>query len=736
MRDSVRHPLAAVWACAQAGGYNDLPPAAVDFETFYRTKKKAKAGLPVVSVEEQGNWGYCRQREWEAYMVSIYSPACPALGLPEIAYVGDPRHAPWAAIAGRVWLSHNRNFDRHVFERLCELGIVKCDVSESPNAAEQWGRQMYSVWHDTADLVVYCHLPRALAKCSALLFGLVLDKEARNSMDGVQWSEVPEAEKQRVLTYALEDAVLCCMLWLKLAPMWPEIERKASLHTGNIEFRGIPVDSDLVAQHISTLETALWQTRSRIPWVDTEDDKGKPVALRSKKALDRECLKCGVPAPTTTSQKAKEFLDWLDEYGDKVPAIYELARFRRIDRALSVYRALQARQRPDGRAALGLKYMGADKTGRWSGANKFNLQNIIKTPMAFVKGTFAWVVFDKLQKKYVDDNGATYAPDECHIIDTRACITASPGRKLIIADLSQIEPRVLNWIVGNTEFLKFCAAGMSPYEAHARASMGWTGGNLKKENPQVYALAKARVLALGYGAGWQKFIEMARGYLETEAEFLKVFGVTPSSRDTERFLRYLSFLVEKMNHKASGQALKAWPELDEQTRNIWVNSWVQVDDFRRTNPLIAGKENIARGTKAGLWERLDRDFRASYAPGADGVFENELPNGRVLKYFDCSPAWGGSSKPNSKMAIPSRTYGGLLTENCVQAIARDVFLNGVLNVEEGGYEVLFHVHDEIVVEAPADADREHVSTLLTRLPEWATGLPVAAESEDSQRYKK
>jgi hypothetical protein len=733
MREIVRQKLAEVWSRAQGTLGHDLPPAAVDFETFYRTKKAAKKkGLPVVSVEEQGNWGYCRHPEWEAYMVSIFAPGDPARGIPEISFVGDPKDAPWAAIAGRVWLSHNRNFDKHVFERLCELGIVKCDVSSLPNAAELWGKPLYSAWHDTADLAVYGHYPRALAKVAALLFKLILDKEARSSMDGVRWADVPEEEKQRVLTYALEDAALCVMVWLELAPRWPEHERQASLHTGNIEFRGIPVNRDLVTQHIAALETALWKTRSRIPWVDTEDeDTGKPYALRSKKALDRECVKCGVPPPVNTAQKSKEFLEWLDEYGDKVPAIYELARYRRIDRALSTYKALAARIRPDGRAAVGLKYMGADKTGRWSGANKFNLQNIIKTPLAFEPVTFDWVAWDKSQKSYVKDDGTKVSG--AIVIDTRACITASPGRKLIIPDLSQIEPRVLNWIVGNEEFLKLCRQGMGPYEAHARASMGWTAGNLKKENPGLYALAKARVLALGYGAGWQKFIEMARGYLETEAQFLAIFGVSPEERDVQRFLRYLEFLVEKMKHKASAQALTLWPELDETTRNIWVNSWVQVTDFRRTNPLIAGKEDQSKGTKSGLWERLDRDFRASYR---DGIYENELPSGRVLKYYNCSPAWGGSSRPNNEMSKPSRTYGGLLVENCVQAIARDVFLHGILNLEAAGYVVLFHVHDEAVVDAPLDADPKHVSDLLAQIPDWAVGLPVASEYEESAHYKK
>lgn len=728
MREPLQQILSA--ALARPGRKTgERPAAAVDFETFYRTEKTAKRlRLSACTVELQGNWGYCRHPEWEAYMVSIYSPACEELGLPEVSFVGAVKDAPWADIAGRVWLSHNRNFDKHVFERCVEQGLVPGITTELD------ARCAYTQWHDTADLAVFVHLPRALAKVANLAYNLALDKGARTDMDGVQWRELDEDQRERLLAYALEDSVIAWVFWSDYSDRWPEHERALSLHTGNIESRGIPVDRAGVLTDIGILETALWKTRNRIPWVDTEDeDTGKPYALRSKKALNRECLKCGVPPPDSTAAKSADFLDWLDEYGDKVPAIFELARYRRLDRALSVYKALLSRIRPDGRAALGLKYMGADKTGRWSGANKFNLQNLIKVPFFFT-AEFEWA-----------DAGSRGAKPEnaAFVVDIRSRLTASPGRKLLIPDLSQIEPRVLNWVVGNTPFLNLIAKPgpdgktMSPYEAHARAFMGYAppAGSppMKKHAQGLYALAKARVLALGYGAGWAKFIEMARGYCETEAEFLAVFATTPDEAVVERFLDYLSFLVDKMGHKASKDALAAWPELDEQTQHIWVNSWVQVQDFRKTNPLIASKENPDRGTKSGLWERLDKDFKASVN---DGVFENELPSGRVLKYFSVTPQWGWSCRPGNPMARPGRTYGGLLTENLVQAIARDVFAHGVLTLEAAGYQVLFHVHDEAIVDCPLDADPAEIMRLLCTVPEWCKSLPVASECEESAHYKK
>ena len=689
MRSSLNDLVSAADARRKQAGL-DLGFAAVDFETFYRSERSAeRSGREACSVDLLGNWAYCRHPDWHAYLVSIFAP------IVGVNYAGPLEGAPWSAIAGLLWISHNRNFDRHVYERLVELGVAP---------APAWRE-----WHDTADLAVYVNLPRSLSQAIAAAYPLRLDKAARSEMDGRTWSELSEDEQKRMLAYAEEDAVACWLLWADHAESWPEHERLVSLHTGEIEFRGIPVERSAIERDLEVLETAKWQARREIPWCNDEDEDGQPVALGSRKALEQECIRRGVPPPRTTAQKSKEFLEWVDRYGASVPAVMGLNRYRRIDRTVAIYRNLLTRIRPDGRAALGLKYGGAERTLRWSGAGRFNLQNLIKVPLCFDTHC-AWV----------EPNSVTTA---ANVVDLRARFVASPGRKLIIADLSQIEPRILNWIVGNDDFLGMCSKGMSPYEAHARASMGWTGGNLKKEDPRLYALAKARVLALGYGAGWAKFIEMARGYLGSEEEFVAIFAVDPEPAQVDGFLEYQRWLTRKLGHLGASRTLDEWPQLDERTRNIWVNAWTQVQDFRRSNPRIKA-----------LWENLDEHLRR--ADLGDGKLENELPSGRSLRYFNVSSRGGFQSSPGNVTNPRQNTYGGLLTENMVQAIARDCFVHGILNLEAAGFRVLFHVHDEVVVEAPMDAEPSHVVELLTQMPEWCNGLPVAAEAEVSNHYKK
>ena len=676
-------------------GLRELCPntAAVDFETYYSKD---------CSVQTDGNWAYCQNPEWDAYMVSIYAPGI------DLEYVGPPRDAPWEKISGMTWLAHNANFDRHVYERLVEQGLI-------PEVA-------YKVWHDTADLAVYSHLPRALASAVKTSFDLSISKAARSNAKGKRWPlDFSETEQHVMLDYAMDDAVLCMALWGKHAGGWPQHERDLSLHTGNIEFRGVPVSREQIEKNLEILQTALWAAKKKIPWHDETDQKCKPVALGSPKAMERECFRRGVPPPKTTALKEKAFIDWLDDYGELVPSIRDLSRYRRINRAIKVYQSLLKRIRPDGMASLSLKYFGADKTGRWSGTSKFNLQNMAKAPI-YLDKDFGWL----------DTGVFGAAPDGAvYVVDMRSCIVALPGHTLGISDLSQIEPRMLSWVIQDRVFLAACAAGQSPYEAHARASMGWTGGVLKKENPDIYALAKARVLALGYGAGWQKFIEMARGYLGSEEAFLEIFAKDTDEDQRAGFINYNEWLTDKLNNKAAKTVLREWPMVDDQTKDIWVNAWIQVTDFRKSNPLLASKKLDG---PLGIWEKLDAAFKK--AADTSGFYETAMPSGRSLHYYDVTSSRGYQCRQNNPNAVPTRMYGGKLTENLIQALSRDAFALGILRLEQAGLKVLFTVHDEAVVDLPPGRSIDEVNTLLAQPPPWAKSLPVAAEGESSVFYQK
>lgn len=275
-------------------------------------------------------------------------------------------------------------------------------------------------------------------------------------------------------------------------------------------------------------------------------------------------------------------------------------------------------------------------------------------------------------------------------IDVRSMFVPREGHSLIICDLSQIEPRCLAYLTKQKAFLKLVGEGSSPYEAHARLTMHYKDDEpLKVKDPAKYKLAKARVLSLGYGAGAVKF---------------------------------------------KGMAEKAGLPLSEG------ESKKTVKDFRASNPEIVG-----------FWKRLDALFKTSM-PRHDVKPEPlvvTLPSGRELVYLnpEIRRVKGMPPTPVATTTIGGNKvpfYGGKICENVVQATARDVFGHMLLEVEEylvssGNGNLLFHVHDEVILEVPtnkAERVREDIERIMSTEVPWLPGCPLAAEADITSHYKK
>src|SRR5262249_30087332 len=128
----------------------------------------------------------------------------------------------------------------------------------------------------------------------------------------------------------------------------------------------------------------------------------------------------------------------------------------------------------------------------------------------------------------------------------------------------------------------------------------------------------------------------------------------------------------------------------------------------------------------------------------DGMFlRMHLPRGRSIAYPHPHIATNEYGKPvvffkdNSKGFKDERAWRGLLIENAVQGVARDIFAEALIRLEAAGYPVVLHVHEEIVVEMPdGSGSLEEFCKLMTAAPPWAAGLPIAAEARESQRFIK
>lgn len=425
---------------------------AIDFETDWSSD---------YSVADMGTWAYVRDARFRAHTVS-------AVADDGFEWVGDPKQAPWAKfLQYRTWVSHNAWFDSQVYAQYVPTG-------HRPDA-----------WHCTADLMGYLQYPRSLKDSVAQAFGVTLDKSIREKMKGGDLFAPQQAE---IDAYALEDARWCLKLWQRFSPRWPAHERALSIHTRAMAERGIGFDRPGADKALEVLTRALAREAAEIPWTEY----GQPPTSRN--ALFTHCDEAGVPRPVTTAEKDPRWQEWLEANEAAVPFVRSLNRWRKLNRTKTVVEAMIARS-ADGRLHSPLRYYGAAVTGRWSGSDGLNMQNLNARD---VKGG----------------------------VDLRALIRPPAGHKFIISDLAQIEPRVLAVLCGDEKLLGQLRNGLGLYEAHARATMGWDGGPLKTENPMLYKLAKARVLGLGYGCGPEKFVLVAK----------IMAGLTLSEQDAQDFV--------------------------------------------------------------------------------------------------------------------------------------------------------------------------------------------------------
>lgn len=647
---------------------DEMRTIAVDTETYYDAE---------YSVKKLGTYHYTRDDRFDPYLVSVYDGT--------EGWVGHPRDFNWESLRGALLVAHNRAFDHQVYDRMVELGIV-------PSVA-------FTGWDCTANLTSFLCNRRALAEAYEFLYGEKVSKEVRAKASGKHWSSFTPDQQKAMLEYALRDAENCWRIWNDHSRRWPQFERDLSNQTIDIGRRGVAVDWEKVDRYIVLVHGMIQETERLLPWVE---EGGKPT---SPKEIAAHCRRCGIPAPPVKSHDEEAFFAWEDQYAPTNPWIRCISSRRSLASLLSLLHNIRNRRREDDTMASVLKYLAAH-TGRWSGDAQINLQNQRKEPIfRNEKGLM------ELNERRCREAGKCHAatgkyPDwVTGFLDMRSLYIPRPGKKFIIADLSQIEPRVLNCIIGNRAMLDQVAKGMSIYEAFARSSMGWRGGDLKKEDKALYALAKAQVLGLGYGCGWKKFITLAGAS-----------GVDLTKDDPE-------FEIEHDRYTDEPRKVPGYGSFSRKC----------VAAFRAANPAICA-----------LWRSLDEAFRRSV--GSD--FEMELPSGRVMRYrqvrYELHMRADDQGKPIKERVYTAEIdgrrytfYGGMLTENLVQATSRDIFAGHLLAIPRAGIgDVVFHVHDEVVIEADPDVPKERVVEIMSMPPEWMPDIPLAAEATDATCYQK
>lgn len=414
---------------------------ALDFETYYDKR---------CSIKTLGPLGYFSHPDFDAYMVSV-------VGDNGVKFVGHPKDFDWKLLKDSRVLSHNASFD----ETLYFYGVSQ----------NWWPDEWSGEWHCTADMAVYCGLPRSLKGATAQAYDLKVDKSTRDNMSGKRWENMKPEFKKEVSDYALKDSELCLKLWQDYSDKWPEREREISLVNRRCVQRGLPIDADLLRKQLETIKAELFNAESLIPWIGDQP-------LLSRPAFDDHCRSVGIEPPASLAEGDPDAEEWLRVHGQKFAWVGAVKNWRRINSLKCKLESFDYATMPNSRFYGNIMYFGAH-TGRFSGSGgNLNLQNLPKDEMFGVK--------------------------------MRHLIAPKEDKRLLVVDLSQIEVRTLCWLAGDHETMKEIKESEDIYEAFAIRFGLWSRekGSLRND-PQTRHKVKAMVLGCGYGAGAPKFAVMS-----------------------------------------------------------------------------------------------------------------------------------------------------------------------------------------------------------------------------------
>ena len=469
---------------------------------------------------------------------------------------------------------------------------------------------------------------------------------------------------------------------LKRFPM-PDREWHHYRVNERINDRGVRIDTELVRQAI-TCDLLLSDAMTTKAYELTGLENPNSVS-QLKTWLDER----GIPMETLGKKNVTEMISELDKNGVDAEAMDMLKL--RLQMAKSSVKKYQAAERcvcPDGRARGLFQFYGASRTGRYSGRN-IQLQNLPQNHISTLDEARTLVkmgCFDMVESIY----GNT--PDVLSQL-IRTMLIPRDGCEFIVADFSAIEARVLAWEAGEQWVLDafkngedlYCATASQMF--HVPVVKHGINGDLRQKG-------KIATLACGYGGSSGALISMGALQMGLKEEEL--------------------------------------PEI--------------IDSWREANPKIVQywwdvEKAAMQAFKTG--ERQDIG-RISFA-FSSGTLWIVLPSGRKLAYLvpkqqpnrfgRMSLTYEGVGQ-NHKWAR-QETYSGRLVENATQAIARDILAEAMARIEDESLNIVAHVHDEVIIEAPKGKYTvEEICQLMAANPDWCDGLPLAAAGYKGDYYFK
>lgn len=690
----------------------------IDFET-----------RSTVDLKKTGSYVYAEDETTDLWC------ACYAFGDGEIRtwVPGDPcpLDVEEHILTGGILVAHNANFERVIWKYI--LG---------PRYG--WPEPEIKQWRCTMVMAYAQGIPGALADAAAAL-GIAEQKDASGHRLMMQmarprkktktetiWWDTPE-KITRLLEYCRQDVATERQIYGVIRPLkaseldlW-HLDQK-------INDRGVHVDLDLC----ESAKEIVRETTEKLDGRMREATSLAVTACSNRNQIVAFLHACGVQCESIAKDQLEALLARRD-LPEKARTVLEIRREASKASVAKIDTLMRGTNR-DGRARGMLQFGGAWRTMRWAG-RRFQPQNLKRPDLKDVNTAIAHIM--EGDAELID---MLYGDPLSVVGDTiRGMISAPPGKKLISADYSNIEGRVLAWLAGEEwkcqAFRDFDAGiGADIYLLTASEITGIPLEKLSKDSPERQSHGKVPELALGFQGSVGAFQTMAVTY-----------GVTLTDREVQT-------IVDNWRFKHT--AIKAyWYDLEEAAVNATETAGATERAgsviFRQAGSFLymqlPSKRFLAYAYPAMNWKEVPwYDDQGLYTVEWDGEIEEAREKyGEAYAGFNAAGDLLLKRKARklcvSYMGVNSYTrkwercfaYGGLLAENATQATARDILAAAMPKLEAAGYSIILTVHDEIVAEVDEDfGSIEEMCRIMEELPPWAAGLPVAAAGWEGERYRK
>lgn len=391
----------------------------------------------------------------------------------------------------------------------------------------------------------------------------------------------------------------------------------------------------------------------------------------------------------------KKLIETIDD--DKAKRMLEI-RQELAKTSVKKYQAMVEAVCLDGRVRGLLQFYGANRTGRWAG----RLVQVQNLPRNYLE-TLAHARTCAKAKK-IDALKLIYGnvPDTLSQL-IRTAFVPSPGNALVVADFSAIEARVVAWLANEQWRLDVFSTHGKIYEASASAMFGVPIEKIVKGNPEYELRQKGKIA------------ELALGY-----------------QGSVGALKQMGALEMGLSEEELPEIVQRWRAANKRIVDLWYSIENAAIEVMRTGQPVGIRGLIL--AREGDYEN-QQDF-----------FTVTLPSGRKLFYAKPFLAQNDFGKEalhyysvgqNSKKWEVTGTYGGKLVENVVQAISRDCLAESIIKLSQTGYQIVMHIHDEVVLDVPKDqADLEHVCDIMGQPIPWAPGLLLKADGFITDFYMK